>query len=70
MAKIIQLTGKQKKQIKEAVLKYAKDNRHHPFTRVDSNVFDWIEWRLNTHTNDSIASLVEDQPSKGKTIKA
>lgn len=38
---------------------------HHKFTRVSASVFDTIE----ACVRDKIRSIVESQPSKGKTIQ-
>ena len=54
-----------KKACRKFLLEYAERSRHHKFTRVSQEAFDFIETALRT----DMRHLVDSQPSKGKTIK-
>jgi hypothetical protein len=50
--------------VKKLALRYAKDTKFHPFTRVSADFLDAIE----VHTMRLIRQRVDQQPSKGVTL--
>jgi histone H3/H4 len=51
-------------EVKRRILRYAKDKRYHPFTRVSRDTLD----RIAASVQVAIVHLVESAPSKGKTL--